>query len=417
MSAIARRLFSNSIKLTHTFKRNIFSESAIGVESFRQAQESVFARNGDILNDTKKKLAIAITDKDTPIELFDLKLALYTSKTNEELDFFLQAFRKFLSVNEKPKFSFNAQIVRACYVLNNIDKAIGLLRDPTINAHIASATSLLMITNKLVAEKRYDDAFNFLIEMSKNENFIEPISKIPIISIDVLSIVIQGLLMKNTQDTCDKANAVIDLAKEANRILNREGSISAILIFLNHGKIEKAKETLSLIKNQTGGLALNLKAVILAREGKFDDSFIELQKVLSTPKNEYFAESSIFPYTLKQIREAADAANNKDAITKLETLAKTIYKTNRLNSLDLTDFVLRIKRNRIGANQNAQKNTIEQNQRYAAQGSQQQETGYLRTNRTERFEQGEQRLYRNRQSQEPQKYTRPLTPPPFGDKK
>lgn len=107
---------------------------------------------------------------------------LYLTKSDADLDVLINAIRKYQKQESAAifNFSFETPLMRLLYSLNKTDKALELFMKEEDSILQKFFTAGTILTNKLLEEKRYDDALkvlNKILNKVREEKQTDPNSR------------------------------------------------------------------------------------------------------------------------------------------------------------------------------------------------------------------------------------------------
>jgi len=444
---------SNFIKAVPN--RNIFSPSALGIDLFKQQQIDREQQSINNIGLLKSRLNDSLTNEGTKIFSEDILTFLHLVKNDEDLNLFIQVFRKYVTdTNTLNNYHFGPPLMRLLYLMNKSDLSIELLNDESLKNFLRDNTSLLIVLNRLVEEKRYDDAYTLFKSFLDSGKFIDPVTKTVRIPQDPMKVIIEALYNQNTTDSVKKLKEFFNLIKSIDYKLNIKSVVVSALLLLQHEENDLAHELTSLAVNQNSNYIKNIKSVTLAKMKRYDES-LGLIEEISNAQPDLEITPLVYPYTMKSVRESLEKCDDKTYLARFENLSKNLFLNKRVSSVDLPERVTRTVMYRMGKNFNRTDNNqgrpnfaprYPRNQERFEQGHQELGNRYDRApgqnyrsqelgNRfdrapgqnyrsQERFEQGEQQSYRrfnrdqkDQNDQQPQQQKnenrfRRFTPPP-----
>ncbi|CAF1012942.1 unnamed protein product [Brachionus calyciflorus] len=319
------------VKLTSINKRFIYDASPFGLKEYDNFRLNAVRKATPGLFETiKTRLENSIRDKDKEVDLQDLNMFLLLSKNSEDLDLLLESFKKYknsilLDKDEK----FGEKFVKLCYLLNNSDKMTEAFNDDEIKDSLMSQLTSFLIINKLIIDKKYDEAvkiFEHYLETVNNQpkNKIQYLQKTKlkkqtqIIPFGHLRLVFEALMLKNTKDSFLKMKELISKVEPLKCKLNNTAIACCFLLSLKQNEPRYAYELALSIEKFNVTLQNNLKAIALGKLNKPDEAFFFIETILNLKKlesrNDF--EGKFFPDTLESLRDSISKMDPKDSIKK-----------------------------------------------------------------------------------------------------
>ncbi|CAF2745192.1 unnamed protein product [Rotaria sp. Silwood2] len=320
----------------HMQVRTIFSTSGIGIDNFKLSRDQHTARYAPSLDAFKKRFVDSIEQTNSQIFTEDLRNMIMSAENDQEIDTVIQALKKY-STN-KVKFSdyhFGSPIMRLLYIQNKTNLALDLYMDESLKNIFNDSASALVLMNKLIEEKRYDDAIKVFEHGSKRGFSTTSGRTYPS---DVVMLAIEGLFRKNTKESLVKAKEIISKVRESDPDINPRTAAMVALLSIQQGEPSFAMEILGGVRVQNYTIIKNIRAICYADMGRVEEAINVVQLLAEqTPANN--DRRRVFPLVMRHIRLAAEKCNDQNLLTNFEELSKTVLKNNRLSTTDLPEFL------------------------------------------------------------------------------
>ncbi|CAF4091725.1 unnamed protein product, partial [Rotaria magnacalcarata] len=202
----------------HVQIRTVFSSSGIGIDNFKSSRDQHVARFAPSLDAFKKRFVDSIEQSNSQIFTEDLRNMIMSAENDTEIETVIQALKKYS--NNKVKFSdyhFGSPIMRLLYIQNKTNLALELYMNETLKNVFNDSASALVLMNKLIEEKRYDDAVK-VFDFGSQRGFSTASGRV--FPSDVVMLAIEGLYRKNTKDALTKAKEIMSKVKEHDSDVN-----------------------------------------------------------------------------------------------------------------------------------------------------------------------------------------------------
>jgi hypothetical protein len=163
MTDIIRRVATLALNRTsygnfHMHIRTIFSSSGIGIDGFKASREQHATRYAPSLDGFKKRFLESAGQSNSQIFTEDLRNMIMSATNDQEIDAVIQALKKYSTNTFKLNdYHFGSPVMRLLYLQNKTDLALQLYMDENFKNVFNDSASALVLMNKLIEEKRYDD--------------------------------------------------------------------------------------------------------------------------------------------------------------------------------------------------------------------------------------------------------------------
>ncbi|CAF1328220.1 unnamed protein product [Rotaria magnacalcarata] len=320
----------------HVQIRTVFSSSGIGIDNFKSSRDQHVARFAPSLDAFKKRFVDSIEQSNSQIFTEDLRNMIMSAENDTEIETVIQALKKYS--NNKVKFSdyhFGSPIMRLLYIQNKTNLALELYMNETLKNVFNDSASALVLMNKLIEEKRYDDAVK-VFDFGSQRGFSTASGRV--FPSDVVMLAIEGLYRKNTKDALTKAKEIMSKVKEHDSDVNPRTAAMVALLAIQQGETSFAMEILDAVHTQNYTIVKNIRAICYADMGRIEESINVIQLLAEqAPINN--DRRRVFPLVMRHIRIAAEKLNDQSLLSRFEELSKTVLKNNRLSTTDIPEFL------------------------------------------------------------------------------
>ncbi|CAF1149546.1 unnamed protein product [Adineta ricciae] len=331
----------------HMQLRTIFSSSGIGIDSFKSSREQHASRYAPSLDGFKKRFLESIGQADSQVFTEDLRNMIMTANNDDEINGVIQALKKY-STN-KTKFSdyhFGSPVMRLLYTQNKTDLALQLYLDESLKNVFNDSASALVLMNKLIEDKRYDDAIK-VFEYGSQRGFNTSSGRA--FPSDVVMLAIEGLYRQNTQQSLAKAKELISKVKERDTNINSRAATMTALLGIQQGDPSFAMEVLGTIRAQNLATVQNIRAICYADMGRVEEA-INVVHLLAEQTPAINDRRRVFPLVMRHIRTAVEKTKDESLLNRFEELSKSVLKNNRLSTVDLPEYLSEPINRRTGQN-------------------------------------------------------------------
>ncbi|CAF0726178.1 unnamed protein product [Rotaria sp. Silwood1] len=335
--------------------RTVFSSSGIGIDNFKLSRDQHASRYAPSLDAFKKRFVDSIEEPNSQIFTEDLRNMIMSADNDQEIDIVIQALKKY-STN-KVKFSdyhFGSPIMRLLYIQNKTDLALELYMNEDLKNIFNDSASALVLMNKLIEEKRYDDAIKVFEHGSKRGFSTTSGRTYPS---DVVMLAIEGLFRKNTKEALVKAKEIISKVRERDSDINPRTAAMVALLAIQQGEPSFAMEILGAVRVQNYTMIKNIRAICYADMERVEEA-INVVQLLAEQTPVSADRRRVFPLVMRHIRLAAEKLNDPNLLTRFEELSKMVLKNNRLSTTDLPEFLGEPINRRGPARQGTQRNIL-----------------------------------------------------------
>ncbi|CAF4303386.1 unnamed protein product [Rotaria socialis] len=317
--------------------RTLFSSSAIGLDNFKLAREQHASRHAPSIDGFKKRFFDSITKPDSQIFTEDLRNMIMSANSDEEVDAVIQALRKYNSNKVKfTDFHFGSPIMRLLYVQNKPDLAMKLFMDESLKDIFHDSGSVLILLNKLVEDKRYEDATK-IFEYGMQRGFSTASGRV--FPTDAVTLAIEALYRQNTKQSLEKAKDLISKVIQRDADINPRTASMVALLALRHNDSSFAMEIIGAVRGQNLTTIQNIRAICYAEMGRAEEA-INVVHILADQPPIDDDRRRVFPIVLEHIKKSLEKSTNEDVKNRFEDLSKFVTQNNRLSATDLTDFLL-----------------------------------------------------------------------------
>jgi len=367
----------NSVVRTNTIQRTYYAPSALGIDGFKRQQESFELSTVNTVEPFKKRIAEALNE-DKAIFTEDLKTLLHLVRNDTDLELLVKLLKRYKTQSLVVRdYSFGSPIIRLLYVMNKTDEALKLFTDPEMSHVFSDKTSVLILVNKLLEDKRPKDAVKLFFNLLNNgKRLVDRESDPKKYSIpgDLIKLVTEALYQINNKEALEHTKSVVKLINEFDNRLPINAIINIVLLAINQNEFEFAYEALGLYKGIPSPIIRNLKATLLSHMGRFQEA-LEMATSILESTDSRGNPGLIFPLMIKTLREKTLTAEEKQ---KVEELSKKIVALNRLSPKDFSDIVTQIVAVRVGPANQQRDSNFNNNGQYPHQYQNNQEGGFNR---------------------------------------
>ncbi|CAF1094054.1 unnamed protein product [Rotaria magnacalcarata] len=316
--------------------RTIFSSSAIGLDNFKLAREQHASRHAPSIDGFKKRFLDSINKPDSQIFTEDLRNMIMSANSDEEVDAVIQALRKYNSNKVKfTDFHFGSPIMRLLYIQNKSDLAMQLFMDESLKDIFNDSGSVLILLNKLIEDKRYDDATK-IFEYGMQRGFSTASGRV--FPTDAVTLAIEALYRQNTKQSLEKAKDLISKVIQRDADINPRAASMIALLALQHNESSFAMEIIGAVRAQNLTTIQNIRAICYAEMGRAEEA-INIVHILADQPPIDDDRRRVFPIVLTHIKKSLENSTNEDIKNRFEDLSKFVTQNNRLSAIDLVDFL------------------------------------------------------------------------------
>ncbi|CAF1239079.1 unnamed protein product [Adineta ricciae] len=316
--------------------RTVFSSSGIGIDSFKLAREQYVSRHAPSSDSFKKRFIESANSSNGQIFTEDLRNMIMAASNDQEIDAVIQALRKYNTSKLKfTEFHFGSPIMRLLYVHDKPDLAIQLFMDESLKRIFQDSGSALILLNKLIEEKRYDDAIK-VFEYGCQRGFSTSSGRT--FPSDVVLLTIEALYRQNTKESLAKAKEIITKVMERDADINPRTAAMIALLAIQQGEAAFALEIIGAIRVQNLTTIQNIRAICYAELGRIEEAINIVHLLADQPPVEN-DRRRVFPLVLQHIQKAVDKTKDSDLKSRFEDLSKFVSTNNRLSLTDLIDFI------------------------------------------------------------------------------
>ncbi|CAF1536368.1 unnamed protein product, partial [Adineta steineri] len=333
--------------------RTLFSSSGIGIDNFKLSREQHATRFAPSLDVFKKRFLDSIGQKDSQIFTEDLRNMIMSANTDPEIDSVIQALKKYSANTTKlTDYHFGSPVMRLLYTQNKTDLALQLYMDENLKTIFNDSASALVLMNKLIEDKRYDDAVK-VFEFGSKRGFSTTSGRT--FPTDVVMLAIEGLYRQNTKESLVKAKELITKVRERDADRNPRTAAMTALLAIQQGEPQFAMEVLGSVRAQNFATVPNIRAICYSDMGRVEEA-INVVHLLAekTPVNS--DRRRVFPLVMRHIRTAVEKTKDESLLTRFEELSKFVLKNNRLSTTDLPEYLSELINRRGPTRQNTQQN-------------------------------------------------------------
>ncbi|CAF3487500.1 unnamed protein product [Adineta steineri] len=320
----------------HMQIRTLFSSSGIGIDNFKLSREQHATRFAPSLDVFKKRFLDSIGQKDSQIFTEDLRNMIMSANTDPEIDSVIQALKKYSANTTKlTDYHFGSPVMRLLYTQNKTDLALQLYMDENLKTIFNDSASALVLMNKLIEDKRYDDAVK-VFEFGSKRGFSTTSGRT--FPTDVVMLAIEGLYRQNTKESLVKAKELITKVRERDADINPRTAAMTALLAIQQGEPQFAMEVLGSVRAQNFATVQNIRAICYSDMGRVEEA-INVVHLLAekTPVNS--DRRRVFPLVMRHIRTAVEKTKDESLLTRFEELSKFVLKNNRLSTTDLPEYL------------------------------------------------------------------------------
>ncbi|CAF2463636.1 unnamed protein product [Rotaria sp. Silwood2] len=316
--------------------RTVFSNSAIGLDNFQLAREQHVSRHAQSIVSFKKRFLDSVNKPDAQIFTEDLRNMIMSADSDEEIDAVIEALKKYNS--NKLKFTdyhFGSPIMRLLYIQNKPELAMKLFMDENLKNIFNDSGSALILLNKLVEDKRYDDAIK-IFEYGMQRGFSTTSGRT--YPTDAVTLAIEALYRQNSKQSLAKAKELMTKIIEHDADINPRTAVMMALLAIQHDESSFAMEIIGAVRTQGLTTIQNIRAICYAEMGRAEEAINVVHLLADQPPidNDH---RRVFPLVLQHIKKAVEKSNDEDLKTRFEDLSKFVSQNNRLSTIDLSDFL------------------------------------------------------------------------------
>ncbi|CAF3572567.1 unnamed protein product, partial [Rotaria sordida] len=227
--------------------RTIFSSSAIGLDNFKLAREQYVSHHSPSIDGFKKRFLDSVNKPDAQIFTEDLRNMIMSADSDEEIDAVIQALRKYNSNKLKfTEYHFGSPIMRLLYIRNKPDLAMKLFMDESLKNIFNDSGSALILLNKLVEDKRYDDAIK-IFEYGMQRGFSTTSGRA--YPTDAVILVVEALYRQNTKQSLAKAKELVTKIIERDADINPRTAAMIALLAIQQNESSFAMEIIGALRS------------------------------------------------------------------------------------------------------------------------------------------------------------------------
>ncbi|RNA25094.1 pentatricopeptide repeat-containing mitochondrial-like [Brachionus plicatilis] len=343
LKSVSRVFQRNFLYLSgQTFKINtrlIYDASVFGIKEYENARfNAKIKASPGLFNSIKNRLQESISNNSNEIEQQDLNMFLLLSKTDDDLELILQAFKKIknlLLIDRDEKFG--ERFTKLCYLLDNSDKIIEALNDDEVRPSLMGQLTSFLLMNRFIMDKKNDMALKvfdqYLENIINRKKFNErPDAKTylkkqnQLIPFGHLRLAFEALLNINTKESFKKMQEVLKQVETFKSKPNNTALACCFLLALRQNEPNFAYQIALSVEKFNLTLTNNLKAIALLKQGRIDEAFYFLDSILNIKpvrvKNDF--EGKFFPDALQAFSEEIEKLDEKNTFKreKFELLLK-----------------------------------------------------------------------------------------------
>ncbi|CAF4754376.1 unnamed protein product [Rotaria sp. Silwood1] len=316
--------------------RTIFSSSSIGLDNFKLAREQYVSRHAPSIDSFKKRFLDSVNKPDAQIFTEDLRNMIMSADSDEEVNAVIQALKKYNTNKLKlTDYHFGSPIMRLLYIRNKPDLAMQLFMDESLKNIFNDSGSALILLNKLVEDKRYDDAIK-VFEYGMQRGFTTTSGRT--YPTDAVTLTIEALYRQNTKQSLAKAKELMTKVIERDADINPRTAAMMGLLAIQHDESSFAMEIIGAVRAQNLTTIQNIRAICYAKMGRAEEAINVVHLLADQPPidNDH---RRVFPLVLQHIKKAVENSKDEDLKTRFEDLSKFVTQNNRLSSTDLSEFL------------------------------------------------------------------------------
>lgn len=384
--------------------RTIYTANFLRLDAFKEYSEKVEKQNAHNSNAVKQAIKDAVTKPEGKLFTEDIKLYLYQTKTDDEINTLVEAIKKYRSQSSLSLFSFNfdSPLMRLLYTLNKTDQAVNLYMNEEFFNKSQNVT--IMLLNKLVEEKKFEEVlkvFNKYLQNLANAKQ-DPTNK-NLVNRESIRLITEALLEKNDASALEQAKSIFKQVSELKSEIPVGSIMHVIALALDQKQPDLAFELLDRIIKPLP-VKSNLKILTLAALNRVEEALKEAEELSKMPderQNRTNTRSLFFTTTLEKLSQATES--NPQLKTRAQTLMDTTASKGQYFNLDLKQYLTRpIDKRPIG---------LQQQNRQGSQDRRPFDSTRRLQNQGSRNPQGQQqrqqRQQQNRPQQQQQKFDKP----------
>jgi len=336
--------------------RSIYSANYLGIENFKSYSQRFQKENAQNSNTVKQTVKDAVSKPDGKIFTEDLKSYLYQTQTDEEIDTLIEGIKKHQNQQSVSLFSFNfdGPLMRLLYSLNKTDKALSLYLKDNSNFFNKSFKVTAMLMNKLIEEKRFDEALKVGDSYFKHHKSVKQSaaadSKEAQLNLgNILRLYSEALLGKNDSGALKQAKQFLKDVSELKERLLDKSIAHVILLALEQKDPEFAFELLNQISiAMQKDLKGNLKILTLIELKRADEALNLAEEMSKQKQSEQQqqvgalkrVQSIFFRSTLEKLQSAVES--NAEKKSRVQTLFDTTTTRNEFFKTDIKEFFTQV---------------------------------------------------------------------------
>ena len=309
-------------------KRTYFAPEAIGIDKFVKHCEFMKRSQGSNLSSIRLTVEENMNKENGKIFTEDLKLMLYLTQSDSDLDFLINAIKKYQAQEALAifNFKFEAPLMRLLYVLNKTDKALELyLADKGVMND--SNTVATLLANKLLEEKRYDDVIKVYNKAAKTIKTTE--------SNKISELYLDALVEKNNAEALKKAKEFLEKLNPQNNYYDKYVKKVFLLAF-SQNDTSYAYELISKMKNTALVITQNYKIMTMAKLNRAEEA-LKLAETIRVGPNK---SRIFFRETFNELKALQEKTTSEELKARLTTLIDN--SSDKLFERDLKSSIIKM---------------------------------------------------------------------------
>ncbi|CAF0971914.1 unnamed protein product [Brachionus calyciflorus] len=314
----------NVNKSLHLVLRNdFFTEFETKILRFQSKQKELSMIN---LEEKRQQVNKFLNEKTDSKVLYDnVKSILYLGKTDEDFKLILKCIEK-LNDEASSEFKIHCSFIRLLYSLNRIDVALECFKNEKLrNIFMQDLKSIVVILDKLIEDKKYDEALQFF------RTYIKNMKKVPS---SILNAVTLCLLKINSKESLLEAKNLVEYCNTKKFSLNLNSIVQIFMLSINQKDYLFALNFLGKTNRVSFSVHNNLLAIIFSCMNQPIQSLTHLNNLVLDTK----LDSVVFKTTLDYIENSIGLSNNKDLLTKYENIKKDLIQRKKHKNEDIVEF-------------------------------------------------------------------------------
>jgi len=330
--------FIRTVSRIHSYvpARTIFSSSGIGIDNFKLAREQHLANHAQSMSSFKKRFLESIENSNAQIFTEDLRNMIMSAETDQDINAVITALKKYtLNKLKFTDYHFGSPIMRMLYIQNKPDLAMKIFMDENFKDIFRDSGSALILLNKLVEDKRYDDAvkiFEYGIQRGFNTTSGRAYPT------DVVMLAIEGLYRQNTKQSLEKAKELVSKVMERDSDINPRTASMLALLAIEQNEPAFAMEVLGAVRAQNLTTIQNIRAICYAEMSRVEEAINVVHLLADQPPIDN-DRRRVFPLVLKRIEKAVEKSKEPELQSRFNDLSKFVTTNNRLSTVDLVEFI------------------------------------------------------------------------------